>query len=471
MDNKDKHGVDLTEGSIPRHLITFSIPMLLGSSLQTFYSIVNALWVGRFLGAEAMATVTVGFPVLFVLMSVAIGLTMGASILVSQHYGAKDFDGMRKVVQNGTILTTAASIICLIIGLIFANPLLRFMQTPSNIFEQSVYYFRLTLFTVPFMFGTFLLASTLRGVGDSKTPVYFQGAWLLVTAVLDPILMFGLLGFPKLGLNGTAWANIFSQICCLITLVYYLNKKKHIANPDIHNLKFIKSTSAMILKIGAPSMLQQAMVALGMSVLIGIVNQFGETSTAAAGVAFRIDQIAFMPAMTLGMAVSTLAGQNIGAKKYDRVKQVFWWGLLVSCILTGIGTALAVSFPNIMMSLFIKDPKVIEIGAGYFKICGWSYILFAIMFVSNGVINGSGHTLVTTLITLAALWGVRVPIAIYMSKTTGDIRWVWWAILIGVSVGTIISLSYFFSGKWKNPLRDPITIDLMPEELNPQQND
>ena len=223
MEDKNKQGIDLTVGSIPRHLIAFSIPMLLGSSLQTLYSIVNAWWVAKFLGADAMATVTVGVPVLFVLMSVAIGLTMGASILVSQHYGAKDFVGMRKVIQNGTILTTAASIICLIIGLIFANVLLKVLQTPANIYNESVSYFKLTLFTVPFMFGTFLLVSTLRGVGDSKTPVYFQSAWLIVTAILDPLLMFGYLGLPKLGLFGTAWANIISQIGCVVTLVYYLN--------------------------------------------------------------------------------------------------------------------------------------------------------------------------------------------------------------------------------------------------------
>ena len=443
------HGRDLTTGSIPRHLVAFSMPMLAGSALHTAYSIVNAIWVGNGLGTTAMAAVTVSFPVLFVLMAVAGGLTMASNILVSQTYGARDWAQLRRVVQNSVVLTGVVSLACVLVGHLVAEDLLRLISTPPEVLPMAASYLRIFLWSVPFMFGIFLIAAMLRGTGDSKTPLYFQASFLGLTAVLDPLLMFGWLGFPRLGLNGTAVATIIANCGALVSLLIYLQRRRHIVAPDWRHLRLERAVSWLTLKIGIPSMLQQASVSIGMLVIVGLINAFGKTATAAFGAAMRIDHLAFMPAMTIGMAVSTLSGQNIGARRYHRVNEVFRWGLLLGGGMTLLASLLALTIPGILLRMFIPDREVIATGVQYLRIVGAGYVLFAIMFVSNGVINGAGHTFVTTLISLIALWAVRVPIAAYLSRSMHRLDGIWYAMVISFAVGSALSLAYYLSGRWK----------------------
>lgn len=457
-----KNGTDLTVGSIPRHLIAFSLPMLAGSAIQTMYGIVNAVWVGKGLGTTAMAAVTESFPVFFILMAVAGGLTMAANILAAQSYGAKDWSQFRRVVNTSIVLTAVVALGFTAVGHLFAEWLLRIMDTPAEVLPAATSYLRVFLWSMPLMFGMFAFASLLRATGDSRTPVYFQAIFVVVNAILDPLFMFGWIGFPKLGLNGTAVATIITNTGALLAIVLYLRAKRHIIAPDWKHLRADWNTSILTLKIGFPSMIQQALVAMGMMVIIGLVNAFGENGTAAAGAAMRIDQLAFMPAMTIGMAVSTLSGQNIGARQFHRVREVFRWGLVIGCGITLLSSAIVVSIPGILLQGFLRDPAVIAIGVTYLRIVGSAYILFAIMFVSNGVINGAGHTFATTLITLIGLWGVRVPLATYLSKTTHRIEGIWYAMVIGFAVGMAISLLYYFSGRWMRPVarnRVPVPAD------------
>ena len=450
------YGRDLTTGSIPRHLIAFSIPMLAGSAIQTGYSIVNAIWVGKGLGTTAMAAVTVSFPVIFILMAVAGGLTMASNILASQSYGAKDWPQLKRVIQNSTVLTLALSIVIVVIGQLSAEHILRLIDTPVEVLPLAAGYLRVLLWSMPFMFGIFLLASLLRGVGDSKTPVYFQAVFLGVNAVLDPLFMFGWLGFPKLGLNGTAVATIIAQGGAVLALSGYLHWKRHIVQPDWANLRLNLDTSLLTLRIGVPSMIQQALVSIGMLFIVGLVNAYGEDGAAAFGAASRIDQLALMPALTIGMAISTLAGQNIGAGHHHRVKEVFKWGMLLSCGITLIPSLAAVTFPGLLLRMFISDPHVIDLGTHYLRIVGAGYVLFSVMFVSNGVINGAGHTFITTLISLVGLWIVRVPLATYLSNHMHRLDGIWYAMLISFGTGSLISLTYYLSGRWKRPIKKKV---------------
>lgn len=426
--------------------------MLIGSGLHTAYSIVNAMWVGKGLGTDAMAAVTVSFPVFFFLMALAGGLTMAANILAAQSFGAKDFAQLKRVVRNSAVLTLVVSLACVVFGHYTAETILVLMNTPADILPMAARYLQIFLLAMPFMFGMFLIASLLRGTGDSKTPLYFQGAGVVATAILDPLLMFGWLGFPRMGLNGTAVATIVTNAGSLAAVLIYLQRKRNPVAPDWRHLGVDWDMSKLTLKIGIPSMLQQALVSIGMVVITGLVNAFGKNGMAAFGAAMRIDQLAFMPAMTLGMAVSTLAGQNIGAERFHRVKETFKWGMVFGCGITLIGSAAVVAFPSLLLRGFIDDPKVIEIGIPYLRIVGGAYVMFAVMFVSNGVINGAGHTMVTTLITLLALWGVRVPMACYLSATTHRIEGIWWGMVSGFSLGALMSLAYYLSGRWKKPI-------------------
>ncbi len=443
---------DLTVGSIPRHVIAFSLPMLAGSAIQTGYSIVNAIWVGQFLGPGALAAVTVTMPVLFVTFAVAAGLTLATNILVSQYFGARERDRLRAAVQTSAVLIGSVGIVLLVLGLVFADKLLVLMNTPADVFRAASDYLHIVLWTLPLNFGIFLLASMLRGIGDSKTPVYFQAGSLGLNAILDPLLMFGWVGFPRLGLNGTAWASIVAQIAAVIALMVYIPRRRPIVMPDLRRPRVDPETALLLVKIGFPSMIQQSVVSVSMVVIVSLVSRFGSDADAAFGAALRIDSVAFLPALTFGMAVSTLAGQNIGAGRLDRVRQIFRWGLILSVGISAVITALAVGMPGLILRAFLNQPDVIQIGVGYLRIVGFTYVLYAVLFISNGVINGSGHTLPTTLFTMLAMWGIRLPLAVMLPRYVGDEKGIWYAMLISVACGMVLSLSYYATGRWKQPV-------------------
>ena len=448
----DRHGRDMTSGSIPRHLIHFSLPMLAGNIVQTAYSIVNAIWVGKGLGKADLAAVTVSFPIVFLLMAIAIGLTTGTSILVAQFAGAKNSVGLRKAVQTSTCLLIGFSIFLFILGELATPWLMRMMETPPNVYKLAVSYMHIFLLSIPFVFATFLIVSMLRGIGDSKTPLYFQVGGLILTAIFDPILMFGWLGFPRFGLNGTAIASVTMQGLGMTAIFIYLYKKDHIVAPDWLHLSVDWPTLWMIVKIGLPSVIQQSLVSLGMVVVIGLVNSYGENATAAYGAGMRIDQIAFLPAMTFNAAVSTVVGQNIGAGQIHRVKDVFKWAMIICCGITLFGSFLSLVEPRLLLKMFLKDPSVISVGIGYLQIAAINYILFSILFISNGVINGSGHTLITTCITAVSFWLARVPLAVYLSHRLHRVEAIWYAIAISAAVAVVASLFVYASGWWKRPV-------------------
>jgi putative MATE family efflux protein len=449
-------GRDLTTGSIPRHLVLFSLPMLAGSLLHMSYSIVNAIWVGRFLGKASLAAVTVGFPVLFLLMAIANGFSMGANILVSQYTGARDWAGVRRVVQSSNLMIAGLCVVLLAVGEVAIGPILDLVGTPPEVLPLAGPYMRLMLLALPAMFLISLTGGLLRGVGDSTTPLWFQTGGLLVTAILDPILMFGWLGMPRLGLVGTAVAALSTQVLALIALLAYLERRRHTVAPDLRDLSLHRPTVALIARIGFPSVLQQGLVSLGILFVVGLVNQFGEDATAALGAAGRIDQIASLPAMTFGMAISTLAGQNIGAGNYDRVRRIFWWGVLISGGTTLVLSAAVMAFPQALLSLFINrriDPQVMAMGTSYLRLVVGCFVFFAVMFVSNGIINGAGHTLVTTGFTVIAMWLVRIPLAWWLSqRVMHRVEGVWIAMGTGFFVAMVVSVGYFLSGRWKVPV-------------------
>ncbi|MEI8348281.1 MAG: MATE family efflux transporter, partial [Pseudomonadota bacterium] len=387
-----------------------------------------------------------------VLIALCAGLTMATSILISQHYGAKDFIQLRKVVDSSTILIAVVSVGLLIMGEFMAGPILKAMDTPPDVLPLSIGYLRISFWGLPFGFGLFLIRSMLQGIGDSKSALYFQGLSLLLNAVLDPLLMFGLLGLPKLGLNGTAWATIIAQSLMLFCLWFYLKKKQSLVAPSFTQFQFDWPTTWTTIRIGIPSAIQQSLVSIGMIFITSIVNGFGETVTAAFGAASRIDQIAFMPAMTFSMAISTMTGQNIGAQKFHRIKEIFYWGCLMSGCITAMASLLAVSMPHFLLSIFINRPEVISEGVSYLHIVGSCYLFFAIMFVSNGIISGAGHTFMTTIISLISLWIVRVPFATYFSHHLGQSKGIWYAISLSYLVAMATSLSYYFSGRWKKAI-------------------
>lgn len=442
----------MTTGSIPKHLVVFSLPMLLGNIVQAAYGIINFMWVGKFLGKADLAAAGNSMQVVFLLIPVAIGITMGTSILISQFAGARNWPQVKKVVQTSTLLVGIISILLLAVGELLSPSILRWMQTPADAYGLAVSYLRVFLISVPFSFGLFLMSSMLRGVGDSKTPIIFQTGGLVLTAILDPILMLGIGRFHGMGLNGTAVAATLMQALGLVAVAVHIRRKDHVVSPDWLHLRIDWHTAWLIMKIGFPSVIQQSMVSMGNIFVTGIVNAFGVNAAAALASAGRIDMIAFMPIMTFGIAVSTMAGQNIGAGRIHRVKEVFGWGILIGGGITLVLSTFALLAPSALLHIFVRDPEVVKIGISYLHIIASCYVLYAVLFISNGIINGAGYTFVTTIISLITFAIVRVPLAMYLSHRMHSVVGVWYAIVGSAMLSLVISLSYYASGMWKRPI-------------------
>lgn len=448
-----QHNNDLTSGSVLKHLIAFSVPLLLGNLLQALYNTVDSIWVGRFIGAQALGAVSVSFPIIMILVSLVMGITMATTVLVSQYAGAKNQQMIVKTINNSLLLLGGGAIIVTLVGLIFSEKILILMNTPEDILSYATDYLNIFFLGLIFMFGYNVVSSILRGLGDSKTPLKFLVISTVTNLILDPIFILGVGPFPQMGIQGAALATMLSQSLSFFLALRHLNKENHVIRFKFKDLKYDAELTAKIFKIGLPSGVQQVVVSLGMLVMTGIINTFGSETVAAFGAASRLDQFAIMPAMSLGLAVSTLAGQNIGAGKNDRLKEVYKWGCITTVLITGIATAFIMIFPTFVLKLFTTDLQVLETGSRYLRIVGISYIPFALSFVINGMLRGAGDTISTMIFSIASLWLIRVPLAKFLSSfdSLGS-NGIWIAMAVSSILSLVMSQVYYSTGRWKNTI-------------------
>ncbi|MGE5553427.1 MAG: MATE family efflux transporter [Betaproteobacteria bacterium] len=441
---------DFTAGSIPKHLIRFSIPMFLGNLLQALYNTVDSFWVGRFLGPNALAAVSIGFPIILALVAVVMGLTMATTVMVSQYYGARQTEMVKRTVGNTIVLLVAASLLLSALGLAVVRPLLGLISTPPELMADALSYLRIFITGLVFMFLYNALSAILRGLGDSRTPLRFLFYATVINIILDPLMIFGVWPFPRMGVAGAALATVLAQAISVLLLFHYLSRTNHLLPTAPAQWRFDAALTRTMFRIGLPSGAQQLVVSMGGLVLTSIINAFGSTIVAAYGAASRLDQFAFMPSMSTSLAVSSLVGQNIGAGKFDRVRQVVRWGTLISAGITAALSALAVFAPQPLLSLFTTDQAVLAAGATYLRIVGLSYIPFAVMLAINGALRGAGDSLPTMLNTIGSLWLIRVPLAKVLSAVpslgpTG----IWVAVAASPVAGLLLSYGYYLTGRWK----------------------
>lgn len=441
---------NFTVGSIPRHLILFSIPMFLGNLLQALYNTVDSFWVGQFLGPKALAAVSVGFPLIFALVALVMGITMATTTLVAQYFGARQMDKVHRVINNSILLLVVMGAVLSVIGIVFRVPLLRLIHTPDDILPLAAVYLGIFMAGLVPSFIYNVASAILRGLGDSRTPLKFLAYATILNIILDPVLIFGIGPIPPLGVAGVALATIIAQAFSAVMAMIYLMRHSGLLRfapgwwrPDWGLL-------GLTFKIGLPAGLQQVLVSLSALFISSIVNRFGSTVVAGFGVGARLDQFAFMPSMSVGLAVSALVGQNLGAGKDERVRETVKWSVLLGCGITFFVTLIAILFARPLISFFSGDPGVIAAGVQYLRIVSLSYLPFAIMFVFGGVLRGAGDTVPTMIVTLIGLWVIRVPLAFYLSQLPAlGVRGVWMAIATSPWVGTLLQILYYRTGLWK----------------------
>ena len=401
----EKFGKDLTIGSIPRHLLLFSIPMLLGNAMQIGYGIVNTIWVGHLVGENAVGAIGVSFPVIYVVVGISMGMSIATTILVAQFYGAKDYPMVERAVGNSFSLTLIVGAVMTIAGILSSDALLRLMGTPPKNFAMASTY----LENKPCGHGPLISRPSHKfhsqGHRRYGYPHGIYGHRVGTERAPRPLPDRRLRAVPSLGLKGAACATLLSQAASLGTSIFYLNRRRHVISFRPSKLSLDGHMTFLLFKIGLPSIVQQSLVSIGSLVVTTFVNSFGSAATNVFGAVGRIDMIVFMPALSMSLAVSALTGQNLGAGRPGRVKEVFKWGVVMTSSITLFISLVVVILSRLILRMFGlgDDGRVMDIGVAYLRIVGSCYIFFAIMFISNGVINGAGHTMITMAFTLLSL--------------------------------------------------------------------
>jgi putative MATE family efflux protein len=436
---------NLTEGSEARGIISFAVPMLIGNVFQQMYMMVDSVVVGRGVGKEALAAVGASFPIIFLMVSLIIGITMGASIMLSQYFGARDTDKLKKTIDTTVIFLLITAVLATVAGLIFSGPILKVLRTPDAVFPLARQYLNVMFAGMVFMFGYNTVSAILRGLGDSKNPLYFLIIASIVNIVLD--LLFVMVF--HWGVAGAAWATVISQGVSLVVGVIYMQRSPY-GYLHVHpkTIRFDREIFRNMLKIGLPTGIQQSLVSLGFIALTRIVNPFGTNVIAGYTAASRLDSFAAMPAMNLSIAMSTFVGQNMGAQKQERVRKGYISTMLMSGVISLVMTVIMIIFRHALIGLFAKDPAVVEIGAEYLLIVSSFYVVFSSMFITGGVLRGAGDTLTQMVFTLVALWVVRIPVSALLSSNLGS-PGIWWGIPAGWVVGFTASFLYYLGGRWK----------------------
>lgn len=440
----------MTRGAVWKVILRFAFPLLIGNLLQQLYNVTDSVIVGQFLGKESLAAVSASFFIYYFIISLVIGIGSGTSVVISQFFGAKEFDKVQKTFSSFFIFMLVAGVLLSIAGIIFAEPMFRLTNTPEDVIPQAVTYFRIYVGGT-FLFVTFnSIISILRGVGESVRPMLF----ILLTTILNIALDLLFIVVFKWGIEGAARATVIAQGIGMCVALGYVNNTHPLLSIKKQDLLFDMGLFKEGLRIGLPSSVQQCAISLGLIALLGIVNSFGTDTLTAYGAAGKIDTIIIQAVLTLSGALAAFCGQNIGAGRLDRVRDGVRFAMLVNLLL-GLATFTAIYFfGDKMMLAFTKDPEVIRIGKEYLLIMGGFFVVHGGLNVFNGALRGAGDTLFPMAVSITCLWLIRIPLAYWFSSIWGR-SGIWWAIGASLCIGLTITYIYYKLGFWKNkgPLR------------------
>ncbi|HTV97309.1 MAG TPA: MATE family efflux transporter [Steroidobacteraceae bacterium] len=442
----------LTEGSIPRALLVFSLPILLGNLLQSVNGSVNSIWVGKFLGEAAFAATGNSNVVMFLLFGVLFGFSMAATIMVAQCVGAHNIPEAKRVVGTAAMFFLGLSLFMSLTGLVLDGDLLRRLGTPPDALPLALAYMRIIFLALPFMGGLFFIMAVLRGAGDSRTPFIYLVLAVALDIALNPLLIFGWGPVPRLGIAGSATATLIAQGLSFGALVLHLYRIDHflcIRRGEMRLFIVDWSLVKLLVTKGIPMGLQMFVVSSSMIALFSLVNRFGSEETAAFNAALQLWNYVQMPALALGAAVSSMAAQNVGAGRWDRVGRVAATGVAFSLVSVGVLIAIIYLLDHAALGLFLpRSGSAIETAAHLNSIVLWSFTLFGVSMVLYGVVRATGAVMAPLIMLAIALWTIRVPFAYLMLD-----RWradaIWWSFPLGSLASVLMASFYYQLGSWR----------------------
>ena len=445
---------NLSEGNVVKQLIMFSLPFLISNIIQSLYSVVDMVVVGKYAGTISMSGVNIGSQVTFLITNMVFGLCVGATVLIGQYMGCGNREAIKKTI--GTLFTSlmVLAVVLTVVMIWLEEPILRLIKTPEEAFSEAKSYFFVTMLGTFFIFGYNALSAVMRGMGDSKNPLYFVAIACAVNIVLDVVLVAGF----NMGALGAAVATVVSQAISMILCVVYLAKNEFIFDfklqsfvPDYEKLK-------LLLKIGVPSSIQNTATSCSFLFLTALVNTIGVTASAAVGAVGKFNGFAILPGIAMSNAISAMAAQNIGAGKRDRAVSTMKTGLVIAMGISVLIFALAQIFPAAILSVFAdkNDPLSVEMtayGAEYLRVFSFDYLIAPAVFCLNGLFIGAGHTFFSLINGIISSLAVRIPACwVFGMAMNMGLRGVGLGGPVASFASLILAIWFFLSGGWKKEI-------------------
>lgn len=433
---------DFTTGPILKPLIIFSAPIMLANLLQTSFQIVDSLWVGNILGAEALGAVAIATTILVTILSFILGLNNAALTILSQQHGRKDDEGLKRYLNAFIVIMTAMSVVFALIGFIFAESLLGIIGTPDAILDMAASYLQISLLGMFFLFGYNFINTVFRALGDSRTPLRIVFIAVILNAVLSPLLLIVF----DLGIQGAAIATVGSQAIAFLYSIY-LTLKRNLVPFKMPSIP-ARYEVGLILKLGIPAGLQMGVIHAGIAAILSVVTQFGADSVAGFSAAQRLDSLIMLPAMALGTAVNAMAGQNIGIQQWSRVKQIARYAALYNFGLMLSVAAVVIIFAEAGIKMFIQDETAVEFGTNYLRIVALCYPFLGLNFVLNGIVRASGAMYQVLILNIISFWILRYPLSALFASHFGEIG-VGMGMGISFIISSIFAYLYYKFGRWR----------------------
>ena len=446
---------DMTLGSPWKRIAEFAFPMLLGNFAQQLYNTADSVIVGIYVGDNALAAVGSAMPILNLLLALFVGISTGAGIVISQHFGAKDREGLSSAIGNCITLTALASLLIMLVGPLITRPFLEMLGTPDSIIDWCTNYLNIFFWGIAGFFFYNMLSGILRGMGDSFTALLF----LLVSAALNVGLDLWFVGGFNMGVPGVALATVIAQGISAVLCWIKLMGMKDVFDLNRKTLKLVPAMALRILKIGIPSGITQAIMAAAGMVVQRLTNSMGETVIACNVIIMRVDGFAMLPNMTFGQAMSVYTGQNVGAGKLDRVHKGVKQGSVMGLLTSAAITAILLLFGKYLFGIFTETQELIDLAVKMMRVLAAGYICVSVSQVLGGVMRGAGDTVTPMWISILSIIFLRVPTAYIMAAITKSEAYpnghpvsIFTSLLVSWTLGMVISLIVFGMGKWKKKM-------------------
>ena len=434
----------MTEGVIWKELLLFSVPLLLGNLFQQLYNAVDSVVVGNYIGAQALAAVGSSAPVINLLVSFFMGLSVGAGVIISRYFGARNMESLQDSIHTSLALTMTAGIFMTLFGIIFSPTILRWIGTPSDVMSSSVLYLRIYFGGILSVMLYNMGSGILRAVGDSKNPLYF----LIVSGITNILLDLLFVIVFDMGIAGVGWATLIAQTISAVLTLLLLIKTKQEYKVTLKKIRFHKDKLIEIIRLGLPSGIQNGVVSFSNVIVQSNINAFGSLAMAGCGAYTKIDGFAILPVMSYSMALTTFTGQNMGAKKYDRVKQGARSGIIMSLLTTIAISALLLIFGEQVLSIFSDNPKVISYGLYMMHVLAPFYIFLAISHAFNGIIRGAGITTIPMIVMITCWCGMRMTWILASVPIFHDIGVVFMGWPLTWAASALWLFLYYKKGNW-----------------------